>query len=58
MARLDPALAMMMSLTVTLGVFLLLGFRDPFAQRSLISADHRRALDSRSDRTNLNIGID
>jgi len=32
----DPALAMMMSLYVTLGVFLLLASRDPSAYRSLI----------------------
>jgi len=37
MARQDPALAMMMSLYVTLGVFLLLGSRDPSAHRSLIA---------------------
>src|SRR5438270_13580467 len=33
----DPALAMMMSLYVTLGVFLLLASRDPSAHRSLIA---------------------
>jgi hypothetical protein len=37
MARQDPALAMMMSLYVTLGVFLLLGSRQPSAHRSLIA---------------------
>jgi hypothetical protein len=37
MARQDPALAMMMSLYVTLGVFLLLGSRHPSAHRSLIA---------------------
>jgi tryptophan-rich sensory protein len=37
MARQDPALAMMMSLYVTLGVFLLLASRDPSAHRSLIA---------------------
>ena len=35
--RQDPALAMMMSLYVTLGVFLLLASRDPSAYRSLIA---------------------
>jgi hypothetical protein len=33
----EPALAMMMSLYVTLGVFLLLASRDPSAYRSLIA---------------------
>jgi drug/metabolite transporter superfamily protein YnfA len=33
----DPALAMMMSLYVTLGVFLLLAARNPSANRSLIA---------------------
>jgi len=33
----EPALAMMMSLYVTLGVFLLLASRDPAAHRSLIA---------------------
>jgi len=37
MARQDPALAMMMSLYATLGVFLLLASRDPSAPRSLIA---------------------
>jgi hypothetical protein len=37
MMRQDPALAMMMSLYVTLGVFLLLAVRDPAAHRSLIA---------------------
>jgi hypothetical protein len=37
MARQDPALAMMMSLYATLGVFLLLASRDPSAHRSLIA---------------------
>jgi hypothetical protein len=37
MARQDPALAMMMSLYVTLGVFLLLASRNPSAHRSLIA---------------------
>jgi len=37
MARQDPALAMMMSLYVTLGIFLLLAARDPSANRSLIA---------------------
>ena len=37
MAKQDPALAMMMSLYVTLGVFLLLASRDPSAHRSLIA---------------------
>ena len=36
MAKQDPALAMMMSLYVTLGVFLLLASRNPSAHRSLI----------------------
>jgi tryptophan-rich sensory protein len=35
--RQDPALAMMMSLYATLGVFLLLASRDPSAHRSLIA---------------------
>ena len=35
--RQDPALAMMMSLYVTLGIFLLLAARDPSANRSLIA---------------------
>jgi hypothetical protein len=33
----DPALAMMMSLYVTLGIFLLLAARNPSANRSLIA---------------------
>ena len=37
MAKQDPALAMMMSLYVTLGVFLLIASRDPTAHRSLIA---------------------
>ncbi len=36
-ARQDPALSMMFSLYVTLGVFLLLAIRDPGASRSLIA---------------------
>jgi hypothetical protein len=36
-ARQDPALSMMFTLYVTLGVFLLLAIRDPFAYRSLIA---------------------
>jgi hypothetical protein len=38
MAKQDPALAMMMSLYVTLGIFLLLASRNPSAHRSLIAA--------------------
>ena len=37
MIRQDPALAMMMSLYATLGVFLVLASRDPPAHRSLIA---------------------
>ena len=37
MAKQDPALAMMMSLYVTLGVFLLLASRNPSTHRSLIA---------------------
>lgn len=37
MAKQDPALAMMMSLYVTLGIFLLLAARNPAANRSLIA---------------------
>jgi tryptophan-rich sensory protein len=37
MAKQDPALAMMMSLYVTLGVFLLLASRKPSAHRSLMA---------------------
>jgi hypothetical protein len=37
MAKQDPALAMMMSLYVTLGIFLLLAARNPSANRSLIA---------------------
>lgn len=36
MMRQDPALSMMFSLYVTLGVFLLLAIRSPWAHRSLI----------------------
>jgi len=36
-ARQDPALSMMFSIYVTLGVFLLLAIRDPVASRSLIA---------------------
>jgi hypothetical protein len=36
-ARQDPALSMMFSLYVTLGVFLLLAIRNPVAYRSLIA---------------------
>jgi hypothetical protein len=35
--RQDPALSMMFSLYVTLGVFLLLAIRDPYASRSVIA---------------------
>jgi hypothetical protein len=35
--RQEPALSMMLSLYVTLGVFLLLAIRNPFASRSLIA---------------------
>jgi hypothetical protein len=37
MVKQDPALAMMMSLYATFGVFLLLASRNPFAHRSLIA---------------------
>ena len=37
MVKQDPALAMMMSLYATLGVFLLLSSRNPSAHRSLIA---------------------
>jgi hypothetical protein len=37
MVKQDPALAMMMSLYATLGVFLLIASRDPSAHRSLIA---------------------
>src|SRR6202521_2234644 len=37
MVKQDPALAMMMSLYVTLGIFLLLASRNPSAHRSLIA---------------------
>jgi len=37
MAKQDPALAMMMSLYVTLGVFLLIASHNPSAHRSLIA---------------------
>ena len=37
MAKQDPALAMMMSLYTTLGIFLLLASRNPSAHRSLIA---------------------
>ncbi|MGA8151435.1 MAG: DUF6632 domain-containing protein [Terriglobales bacterium] len=36
-ARQEPALAMMLSIYVTLGIFLLLAVRDPSANRSLIA---------------------
>jgi hypothetical protein len=36
-ARQDPSMSMMFSLYVTLGVFLLLAIRNPFANRSLIA---------------------
>jgi hypothetical protein len=36
-ARQDPSLSMMFSLYVTLGVFLLLAIRNPWASRSLIA---------------------
>lgn len=35
--RQEPALSMMLSLYATLGVFLLLAIRNPFANRSLIA---------------------
>lgn len=35
--RQEPALSMMLSLYVTLGVFLLMAIRNPFANRSLIA---------------------
>ncbi len=35
--RADPAVAMMLSLYVTLGIFLLLAIRDPWPHRSLIA---------------------
>lgn len=37
MVRQDPALAMMLSIYCTLGIFLLLAARDPSANRSLIA---------------------
>src|ERR1700687_4180347 len=37
MAKQDPALAMMMSLYATLGIFLLIASRNPSAHRSLIA---------------------
>jgi hypothetical protein len=37
MVKQDPALAMMVSLYVTLGIFLLLAARNPSAHRSLIA---------------------
>jgi hypothetical protein len=37
MAKQDPALAMMMSLYATLGIFLLLASRNPSSHRSLIA---------------------
>jgi hypothetical protein len=37
MVKQDPALAMMMSLYITLGIFLLLAARNPSANRSLIA---------------------
>jgi hypothetical protein len=37
MMRQEPALAMMLSLYVTLGIFLLLACRDPSANRTLIA---------------------
>jgi hypothetical protein len=37
MVRQDPALAMMLSIYCTLGIFLLLAARDPYATRSLIA---------------------
>ncbi len=37
MMRQEPAIAMMLSVYVTLGVFLLLTLRDPFASRNLIA---------------------
>src|SRR5215472_15480972 len=37
MVRQDPALAMMMSLYATLGIFLLLASRNPSAHRSLVA---------------------
>ena len=37
MAKQDPALAMMMSLYLTLGIFLLIASRNPSAHRSLIA---------------------
>ena len=37
MAKQDPALAMMMSLYITLGIFLLLASRNPSVHRSLIA---------------------
>jgi tryptophan-rich sensory protein len=37
MVKQDPALAMMMSLYATLGIFLLLASRDPSSHRSLIA---------------------
>ena len=37
MAKQEPALAMMMSLYVTLGIFLLIASRNPSAHRSLIA---------------------
>ena len=44
MMRKDPALAMMMSLNATLGVFLVLASRDPSAHRSLIASQRGRVL--------------
>jgi hypothetical protein len=46
--RQDPALSMMLSLYVTLGVFLLLAIRNPSAHRSIISFTAWSQLGSRS----------
>ena len=44
MVKEDPALAMMMSLYATLGIFLLIASRNPSANRSLIAFRHGRVL--------------
>ena len=41
--RQEPALAMMLSLYATLGIFLLFAARNPSANRSLIAFPHGRA---------------
>ena len=55
--RQEPALAMMMSLYVTLGVFLLLAIHNPLANRSLIAFTSRKSASIFTTKASTNTAI-